>query len=252
MRREVAVVNPKPGTGRSAVTVNLAAALGMLGESVLVVDLNARARTSLCYGLEDEGATLLRCLTGPVPTALSVRPTDFHGVDLVPGGPGLEQADALLRAAEEGHRRLRASLDQTPGSWDWVFLDCPSGLGPRVVNALVAARRFLVPVGTHVVDFTDLGALLGLVEDIRSRGWNADLGVLGVLPCMGSPADHGKLHLSVAEALESAFPGKVCASPVRSSPILAEARRRNKPVRPGSRAAADYTEAARWLVSMMP
>jgi len=251
LRRVVAVANPKPGAGRSAVTVNLAAALGALGESLLVADLNARARTSLCYGLEDEGAELLRCLTAAQPEPLSVRPTDFHGVDLVPGGPGLEKADGFLRNAADGHQRLRTCLYRTPGNWDWVLLDCPSGLGPRVENALVAAQGLLMPVGSHVVDFRELATLLGLVEKIRSRGWNPELKVVGVLPCMSSARDRGKLHAAVDQALAAAFPGKICPTAIRSSEALADARRRGRPVRPGSAAAADYAEAARWLLTTM-
>ena len=252
MRRVIAVSNPRPGTGRSAVTVNLAAALGALGESVLVVDLNASPRTSLCYGLEDAGEEFLRCLTSPTPLALTVHPTDFHGVDLVPGGPGLERADGMLRKLGDGPARLRGCLAATPGFWDWVLLDCPSGLGARVEGALVAAKGVLLPVGTHEVDFRALADLLERMEAVRAGGTNPDVRVVGVLPCMSSHADWGQPHFPVLQALEEAFPGRVCPTSIRTSEALANARRRGRPVSPGSTAAADYTSAAHWLLSMVP
>ena len=72
--------------------MNLAAALGSLGESVLVVDLNASPRTSLCYGLEDAGEEFLHCLASPSPLALTVHP---H-----PTWP-----ESLMEAAEAVHKK---------------------------------------------------------------------------------------------------------------------------------------------------
>lgn len=135
---------------------------------------------------------------------------------------------------------------RTEGSWTWVFLDCPPGLGLMSINAMAAAKGVLVPVEAH-----HLG-LRGLVDSRRAvqavkRRLNSELELVGVLPCRAHP--RRTLHREVLEALEASFPGRVGPS-IRETVSLAEAPAHGVPVlryAPRSKGASDYREAAAWL-----
>jgi len=64
--RTIAVANQKGGTGKSTITVNLAAAMGERGLSVLVVDVDPQSDTTTMFGIDPAACerTLYDVLTG--------------------------------------------------------------------------------------------------------------------------------------------------------------------------------------------
>lgn len=55
MRRVIAVINQKGGSGKTTTAVNLAAALGKQDRRVLVLDLDPQASASNWLGIKDGG-----------------------------------------------------------------------------------------------------------------------------------------------------------------------------------------------------
>jgi chromosome partitioning protein len=249
MRRVIAIANHKGGVGKTATAVNLAAALAERGQGTLVVDLDPQGSASSWLGVEDDGAAALEAFCGGA--ALPVRPTGTPGIDLVPSGTAMASAERRLAGEIGAERLLAEALARTDGPWAWVLIDCPPGLGLLSVNAMAAAGGVLVPVEAH-----HLG-LRGLVDSRRTvdavkRRLNPALEIVGVLPCRV----HGRraLHREVVEALEAAFPGRV-GPPIRENVSLAEAPAHGVPVTryaPRSHAAADYRQAAEWILRMVP
>ena len=249
MRRVIAIANHKGGVGKTATAVNLAAALAERGDTALLVDVDPQGSASSWLGVEEEGAEVLEafCAGGPLPC----RATGTAGLDLVPAGMALAAAERRLAGEIGAEMLLAESIRRTQGTWNWVLIDCPPGLGLLSVNAMAAAAGVLVPVEAH-----HLG-LRGLVDSRRTvdavqRRLNPAVTIAGVLPCRA----HGRraLHREVMEALEAAFPGRV-GPPIRENVALAEAPAHGMPVTryaPRSHAAEDYRRAAEWVRRMFP
>jgi len=244
MRRVIAIANHKGGVGKTATAVNLAAALAEKGEAALVVDLDPQGSASSWLGFEDLGAETLEAFSAGA--RLPVRSTATPGLDLVPSGTAMASAERKLAGEIGAERLLAESLARTDGAWEWVFIDCPPGLGLLSINAIAAAGSVLVPVEAH-----HLG-LRGLVDSRRTvdavkRRLNPTVEIVGVLPCRA----HGRraLHREVIEALEASFPGRVGPA-IRENVTLAEAPAHGLPVTryaPRSNAAEDYRRAADWI-----
>lgn len=70
-------------------------------------------------------------------------------MSVVPANLGLNHLRDNLNPARHGSdaRKLAERLRPLGQVYDWILLDCPAGLNPLTINALVAAERLLVPVG---------------------------------------------------------------------------------------------------------
>ena len=67
MKQVVSVVNLKGGVGKTTSAVNIAACLGEIGKSVLLIDLDPQGSASLSLGIENSGEELLYALKNATP-----------------------------------------------------------------------------------------------------------------------------------------------------------------------------------------
>jgi chromosome partitioning protein len=207
-----AVVNQKGGTGKTTTAINLAAALGELGQQVLVIDLDPQANATLHAGLQiAEGeptvwTAIQADLRGedlpdpmaanhPLGSAQDLTPSAAHrglvladcvrraprdSFDIVPASLDLAQADADLLQAFNRERRLLRLLDPLRGRYGHILIDCPPYLGLLTINALGAADRVLVPVQAEFLAMAGLRTLLRTVARVR-RDLNYRLEIGGIL-----------------------------------------------------------------------
>lgn len=220
MRRTLAVVNQKGGSGKTTTTVNLAAALGERGKKVLVVDLDPQASASSWLGIKDGGRGLLDALAGNGNLADLVHLTDNGNLSAIPSSQWLVGAEKALASEVGAETILRKKLAHLPDSWDYILLDCPPSLGVLTVNALAAAHEVLVPVEAHVMALQGLAALLRTVDVVKDR-LNPSLKVSGIVACR---VDGRTRHaLDVVEKLREHFEGLVFKTIIRENVRLAEA-----------------------------
>ena len=107
-----------PGSGKTFVTANLAAVVGLKGKRVLMIDLDLRRSSLSAYaGRPHKGIS--GYLSGKYP--------DFHelivplgGVDVLPCGALPPNPSELLYT-----ERFAQLIETVRGEYDYVFLDCP-------------------------------------------------------------------------------------------------------------------------------
>jgi chromosome partitioning protein len=153
----LSVVNHKGGVGKTTSAVNVAACLGEMGQRTLLVDLDPQGSASMFLGVEDDGQRLLAALTHV--SALPVVEEVAAGLDLVPAGPQLIDANQRFPVSM-GKELLARCLERTPGSRDWVLIDCPPNMGVLTVMALRAGSQALVPVEASWLAMRGLNQLM--------------------------------------------------------------------------------------------
>ena len=201
----IACANGKGGSGKTSVAVNLAAALGELGERVLLLDMDPQGCASGWLGIDDTeaGDKLLSALAGKLdPLELVQSSPRAPGVDVIPASPSL--AGGRDSVAALAVRRLLARL---PGDrWGWCLLDCEPAAGPLVVAALAASGAILVPVEASALALGGLDRVLILAGDVRDR-LNPGLDLAGIVPMR---VDGRTRHSTdVLAELQTRAPGRV-------------------------------------------
>ena len=66
--------------------------------------------------------------------------------------------------------------------YDFIIIDCPPTLGLLTINALVAADSVIIPVQTQYYALKGFTALNNVIDQIRAKGLNPRLRILGLLP----------------------------------------------------------------------
>jgi pilus assembly protein CpaE len=143
--RLVCVLGPKGGTGKTLTSSNLATALAIAGQKVLVIDLDLQfGDVALCLGLPPEKTMYDLAISGG--SLDSDKLADYvmthqTGVDVLLAPARPDQASAITIEL------LRDILDIARREYDHVIADTPPGFTAEVI-ATIDASSDLVMVGT--------------------------------------------------------------------------------------------------------
>jgi chromosome partitioning protein len=228
MTRIIAIVNQKGGVGKSTTAVNLGASLALLGQRVLVVDIDPQGNTTTGVGIDKRVVVkdVYSILLDGASVAEVALPTDVPNLEIVPATLQLAGAEIELVSAMRREERLKAAIDRAAKQYDYVLIDCPPSLGLLTINALTAAREVIIPVQAEFYALEGLSQLTSIVRRIKDA-LNPDLTILGVLITMFD--GRTKLAIEVLDEVHRYFPDRVFATQIPRNIRLSEAPSYGKP-----------------------
>lgn len=161
-----AVASRKGGTGKTTTVCSLAGAFSERGKRVLVVDLDSQANATRSLGQHPSAPSAAEALYGERPFGTAIRADVHPNMDLVPGGDRLRDADSLMSGPKVLLEAMRGS--DVREEYDYVFIDTPPRLGLLVVNALVAADLYVVPITTNFLGLEGLAGFLRILREMEN------------------------------------------------------------------------------------
>ena len=246
MGQTVACANQKGGVGKTTTVVNLGTYLALLGERVLIVDVDSQGNATSGLGIDKSclERSVYDAIVGDIPLADVIVPTGIEGMDLVPAGVSLAGAEVELTPLPQRERRLAHLIRDIAPEYDHVLLDCPPSLGLLTVNALTAADSVLIPIQCEYYALEGLTQLIATLNLIRDH-LNPSLVITGVLLTMFD----GRTNLSaeVAAEVRRHLGDRVYESVIPRSVRLAEAPSFGQPIalyREDSKGAQAYRDLA--------
>src|SRR3954452_24304489 len=194
-----AICNQKGGVGKTALTINLGAALAEEGKKVCLIDLDPQGHLTEGVGMKhlylEEGDNLYKALTNHKDNAEKlILPVPHEKFDLIPSNYEMMLAEQTLFMTRNREHKLRALLSEIKG-YDWVLVDCPPNLGNLTDNALNAARLVIIPIQAETTSVRALDLLFDQIESIE-QGLKIKITVLAVVPNLVQEAALSKRILS--------------------------------------------------------
>ena len=168
----------KGGTGKSSTSMTLAQGLSLKSHRVLLVDLDPQGTLTTLNGIlpdtdVDEGDTLSNLFFGEAADVrYAIRPTYWHGIDLIPASPALFSAEFALPARQTRDRSfafwnaLNEGLEAVRDHYDVVIIDTPPSLSYMTINAFFAADGVLVPMTPSMLDVSSSAQFWNLFSDL--------------------------------------------------------------------------------------
>src|SRR4051794_37397126 len=186
MSHIIAICNQKGGVGKTAVAINLGAALAEQGKRVLLVDLDPQGHLTEGVGVRDlyleEKNTLFEALTDHKGnTDKLIHDVPHEKFDIVPSNYQMALIEQKLFMTRNREHKLRELLDSLGKQYDFILIDCPPNLGNLTDNALNAARRVVVPIQAETSSVRALDLLFDQIESVE-QGLKIKNDVLAVVP----------------------------------------------------------------------
>ncbi len=250
MGKIIAFANQKGGVGKTTSAVNIAASVGILGKSVLLIDLDPQGNTTSGVGINKKNlkSTSYELLIDEIDAKQAIVETEFRNLSVIPSNISLAGAEFDLYQLENREYRLKKQLEAVKDNYDYIFIDCPPSLGMITVNALAAADAVIIPMQCEYYALEGLSQLMITIRKIKQL-YNPELEICGILITMFN----GRLILTmqVISELKKYYSDKLFKTPVSRNVKLSEAPSFGKPVYyhdKSSKGANEYLEVAKELI----
>ncbi|HLS67218.1 MAG TPA: AAA family ATPase [Pseudogracilibacillus sp.] len=252
MGKIIAITNQKGGVGKTTSTVNLGASLALLGEKVLLVDIDPQGNATSGVGINkgDMNECVYDVIVNGLDAAEVCVPTEVDNLSIIPATIQLAGAEIELVPTISREIKLKKALDKIKDEYDYILIDCPPSLGLLTINALTAADSVLIPVQCEYYALEGLSQLLNTIRLVQKH-LNKQLMIEGVLLTMLDARTN--LGIQVIDEVKMYFQDKVYKSIIPRNVRLGEAPSHGKPITiydPKSKGAEVYLELAKEVMEV--
>lgn len=243
----------KGGTSKTSTVLNVGASLAMHHKKkVLLIDFDAQANLSIGLGFKlDIQETMVPVLKGEMNIRDVVQPTSIKGLEIITANTFLDgiERSTELSSSLYSHERLRKSISEISGDYDFCFIDTPPSFGWLTQSAFFASKYSVICAIPEIYSLYALEHLKIFHESIQE---DHDIDVFGVV--MAFWDERGAVNKSFLNDIFELFPNKMFDSKIRRDISVSRAALEGKSVfdfDKKGRASNDYKALADEILKKM-
>jgi len=222
MVKIISIANQKGGVGKTTTSVNLAAALGILEKSILLIDADpqANATSGISSEIDKKQIGTYDVLLNTKNINEAIKKTKSPNFDIIQANIDLVAIEIELVNKSKREFMLKKALEKLSKKYDYILIDCPPSLGLITLNAFAASDSILIPIQCEYFALEGLGKLLNTIKSVQ-KIHNNDLDIEGLLLTMYD----SRLRLSnqVVEEVKKHFGKMVFKTIIQRNVRLSEA-----------------------------
>jgi len=232
MGKVITIAIQKGGVGKTTITANLGAGLGLRGYRTLMIDTDPQASLSEYFGVDTDDDSLP--ILGDLLVARPIRrvqdviiKTKFENLSLVPTNINLEEARFRMESdSTEGARYLEKVVNTMRNDFDVILIDANPSFSILFINSLVAADSVIVPVGLQKMALNSLKKIQQTISKVQEKIKPIQvLGIVGTLYDGRTKDSAGSL-----DALRQAVGENVFKTYIRRATAVGDCVWENKPI----------------------
>lgn len=220
------------------------------GKRVLLIDFDPQANLSIGLGIgPDNLETMVPVLQGQQQIRTVIQKTYVDNLHIVASNAYLDGIERTPQLGNDpyAHERLRRSLREIEGEYDFCFIDTPPSLGWLTQSAFFASHYSIVCAIPEAYSVIALRRLSEFHETIRRYH---EIDVFGVILSFWD--ERGAMNKEFLQEIDASFPKKLFQSKVRRDVSVSRAVLAGQTVfdyDKESRAAEDYRALANELIN---
>lgn len=172
----ISIVNHKGGVGKTTSTINLGKALSILGNRVLMLDMDSQGNLSQCFGIHQPETQIIDALLDKKSLPIIEIESKLH---LAPSDIQMAYRELELVNSIGSEKRLANKLAPLLSEYDYVLIDCPPSLNVLTTCSLVASHECMIPIQPEASAYHGVENLFNRISEIREH-LNYTLQVRGI------------------------------------------------------------------------